>query len=102
MERGTELASIRQLRDITSLGYIDAKLVLCKYYAQGKFGGISQHQAAMFVKDLVQTTSPTNTQDCFLTSRELTPSMRFVSYEIIGIVFTCILSKIVLGSFLTK
>jgi hypothetical protein len=42
MERGTELASIRQLRDLTSLGYLDAKLALCKYYARGKYGGISQ------------------------------------------------------------
>ena len=78
MERGTELASIRQLRDLTSLGYLDAKLALCKYYARGKYGGISQQQAALFIKDLVQTTTPTNTQDCFLTSKELTPSMRYI------------------------
>lgn len=78
MDRGTELASIRKLRDLTSLGYIDAKLALCKFYARGKYGGISQHQAAMFVKDMVQSTVPTNTQDCFLTSRELTPSMRYI------------------------
>lgn len=78
MDRGTELASIRKLRDLTSLGYLDAKLALCKYYAGGKYGGISQNQAAAFVKDMVQSTVPTNTQDCFLTSRELTPSMRYI------------------------
>ncbi|XP_052068580.1 cyclin-F-like isoform X1 [Mytilus californianus] len=78
MDKGTELTSIRELRDLTSLGYLEAKLTLCKYYAHGKYGGISQHQAAMFVKDLVQTTSPTNTQDCFQTSQELTQSMRYI------------------------
>ena len=75
-DRARKLESIRQLREIAKMNNLDSKLSLCKMYANGMYGGITQSQAAMFVKDLVQSTTPSNTQECFKTSQELTTSMR--------------------------
>lgn len=75
-DRAGELASIRELREITKLGHLEAKLTLCKYYACRRFGGIPPEQAAVFVRDFVQSMKPTNTHECFKTSQELTSSMR--------------------------
>lgn len=75
-DRARNLQSIRQLREIAKMNNLDSKLSLCKMYANGMYGGISQSQAAMFVQELVQSTTPSNTQECFKTSQELTTSMR--------------------------
>lgn len=77
-DRARNLQSIRQLREIAKMNNLDSKLSLCKMYANGMYGGISQSQAAMFVQELVQSTTPSNTQECFKTSQELTTSMRYI------------------------
>ncbi|KAL5018853.1 hypothetical protein ScPMuIL_004575 [Solemya velum] len=73
-DRAEELELIRQLRNISRTGNLDAKLSLCRYYASGKYGGISQNQAATFVHSL----SPCNVFDCLKDNDELTPSMRHI------------------------
>ena len=64
------------MREIATMNNFDAKLSLCKMYANGEYGGITQKEAAMFVRELAQSTTPANTQDCLKTSPELTNSMR--------------------------
>ena len=82
-DKGGELESIRQLRDIASLGgHLDATLALCKSYAAGKYGGISYRQAAAFVREFVQSAKPTNLQDIFAWNVDITHSMRYMSFEI--------------------
>ncbi|XP_062599123.1 cyclin-F-like isoform X1 [Saccostrea cucullata] len=77
-DRARKLESIRQLREIAKMNNLDSKLSLCKMYANGMYGGITKSQAAMFVRELVQSTTPSNTQECFRTSQELTTSMRYI------------------------
>lgn len=77
-ERALELESIRELRDIASAGSLDAQLMLCRFYASGKYGGISYHQAAAFCRDLVQSSRPTSIHKVFQCSHELTPNMRYI------------------------
>lgn len=77
-DKAGELECIRKLRDISSLGHIDAKLELCKYYASSKYGGISKSKAMSFIRDFVHSVPALNTQESFQRSQELTASMRFV------------------------
>ncbi|KAK3089144.1 hypothetical protein FSP39_001220 [Pinctada imbricata] len=77
-DRAGRLESIRQLRDIANMGHLDAKLTLCESYSRHVYGGITGQKAAMYVRDFVQSTTPTNTQECFQTSQELTASMRYI------------------------
>ncbi|XP_061174985.1 cyclin-F-like isoform X2 [Saccostrea echinata] len=77
-DRARKLESIRQLREIAKMNNLDSKLSLCKMYANEMYGGITKSQAAMFVRELVQSTTPSNTQECFRTSQELTTSMRYI------------------------
>ncbi len=76
LDKAAELESMRQLRDVASMGCLNARLYLCKYYASGKYGGISHSQVAAFLKDVFQTTLPTGTHKTFQNHRDLTPSMR--------------------------
>ena len=71
-----KLESIRQLQEIAKMNNLDSKLLLCNMYANEEYGGITPKEAAMFVQELVQSTTPANTQECFKTSPELTTSMR--------------------------
>lgn len=78
LDKASELECIRQLRDICNLGHIDSKLALCRYYAVGKYGGISQSKAMSFIRDFVQSVPALNTHESFQRSQELTPSMRYI------------------------
>ncbi|XP_067671880.1 cyclin-F-like [Haliotis asinina] len=78
LDKAAELESMRQLRDVASMGCLNARLYLGKYYASGKYGGISRSQVAAFLKEVFQTTSPTGTHRTFQNHRDLTPSMRYI------------------------
>ena len=75
-DKAGELESIRKLRDICSLGFIDAKLELSRLYAVSKFGGIPKSSAMSFIREFVHSVPALNTQECFQRSQELTSSMR--------------------------
>ncbi|XP_045213462.1 cyclin-F-like isoform X2 [Mercenaria mercenaria] len=78
LDKAGELECIRKLRDICSLGHIDAKLELCKYYAVSKYGGICKSKAMSFIRDFVHSVPALNTQESFQRSQELTASMRYI------------------------
>lgn len=77
-DKAGELECIRKLRDVTGLGHIDAKLELCKYYSQGRYGGISKSKAMMFVQEFVHSVPALNTQESYQRSQGLTASMRYI------------------------
>ena len=71
----TELESIRALRDVVSKENLDSVLHLCRFYAQGKYGGITEQHAAAFVQDFIQSSKPTRVAEIYKNT-ELTHSMR--------------------------
>ncbi|KAL5019100.1 hypothetical protein ScPMuIL_004822 [Solemya velum] len=77
-DRADELQMLRQLRNVTRTGNLDAKLSLCKYYALGKYGGISHNQATTFVKDFIHNLTPSKVYESLKDNTELTPSMRYI------------------------
>ncbi|KAL5019099.1 hypothetical protein ScPMuIL_004821 [Solemya velum] len=77
-DRADELQMLRQLRSVTRTGNLDAKLSLCKYYALGKYGGISHDQATAFVKDFIHNLTPPRVYESLKDNTELTPSMRYI------------------------
>ncbi|XP_064644343.1 cyclin-F-like [Lineus longissimus] len=77
-DKAVELQSIRELRDVGSLGEIESQLRLCQAYVRGQFGGISSSQAASFVREFVQSSKPTNIQDIYNWNRDLTNTMRYI------------------------
>ncbi|XP_013409126.1 cyclin-F [Lingula anatina] len=74
----SQLKSIRMLRDIANKGQLEAQLSLCHLYADGKYGGISEAQAAGFMKEFVQSTKPSDIHDIFRWNYDITNSMRYI------------------------
>ncbi|KAI0214735.1 Cyclin-F [Lamellibrachia satsuma] len=72
-----ELQCLRELRDVASLGHIDAQLALCRCYARHQYGGIAPHHATAFVCHFLQSLPPSDLQSVMKT-RDLTPSMRYI------------------------
>ncbi|WAQ97413.1 CCNF-like protein [Mya arenaria] len=78
LDKAGELEVIRKLRDICTLGQLEARLELCKYYSVAKYGGISRTKAMTFIREFVHSVPALNTQESFQRSQELTPSMRYI------------------------
>lgn len=71
------LHSIRELREISSVGDLSAQLSLCHRYVLGFYGGYGKDQATGYVRNFVQSSISVDVQNIYEGS-ELTPSMRFV------------------------
>jgi len=72
-----ELQCLRELRDVASLGHIDAQLALCRCYSRRQYGGIAPHHATAYVCNFMQSLPPSDLQ-AVMRSWDLTPSMRYV------------------------
>ncbi|ESO84228.1 hypothetical protein LOTGIDRAFT_108005 [Lottia gigantea] len=77
-DTASELNSIRELRDISSMGCLDATLTLCDFYSHGKYGGIAQSRAASFMRETFQSSTPTGTHKIFRGSNNLSQAMRYI------------------------
>ena len=77
-DKGTEVQSIRELRDIAKSDCLEAQLALCKAYVNGVLGAYTWPQAAGFIRDWVQRSRVTNTMHIY-SNKELTHSMRWGS-----------------------
>lgn len=71
------LHSIRELREISSVGDLSAQLALCHRYILGFYGGYDKDQATGYVRNFIQSSISVDVQNIYEGS-ELTPSMRFV------------------------
>lgn len=72
-----ELQCLRELRDVASLGHLDAQLALCRCYSRHQYGGIAPQHATAFVCKFMQSLPPSDLQSV-MRSRDLTPSMRYI------------------------
>jgi len=77
VDRATEIQALRELRDIASVGELEATLEVCRMYTKGKFGGISSNQAKLFVQDFYQQSKPSHIHSIYR-NKELTHSMRYI------------------------
>ncbi|XP_050393058.2 cyclin-F isoform X1 [Patella vulgata] len=78
LDTATELTSIRELRDVTSMGCLDASLTLCDFYSRGIYGGIHRSQAAAYMKETFQSSVPSGTHKIFKSSTNLSQAMRYI------------------------
>ena len=77
LDKGGELKSMRAMRNVAKLGYLESQLTLCHAYVSGKYGGYTHQQAADFVRNFVQSSQPTNVHDIYKNNKnELNHSMR--------------------------
>ena len=75
LDRSQELQSLRELRDVANLGYLESQLTLCRSYVLGHHGGIRVSQAIAYVKDFLQKSQPTHVDQIY-EYQQLTHSMR--------------------------
>ena len=71
-----ELECIRQLRGVLSGGDLfDAQLELCRAYALGHYGGISEGQALAYIRHTMDQAKPVYTERIFKL-QDLNPDSR--------------------------
>ena len=74
--REDELEGIRQLRRVLSTGDLfEAQLELCRAYALGHYGGISEGQALAYIRHTMDQAKPVYTERIFAL-QELNPDSR--------------------------
>ena len=89
-DKAAELHSVRELRDIASLGDLDAQLALCRYYCTSQYstgkgqyasqdpcGQYSRLQAVQSVRSFIQSSTPSNAHLIFTYHPEITNTMRW-------------------------